>query len=217
MDARLLTPGLPSSLTAESGPLARAIAAAAVSAAGALSELAGYPITAESVGQRHVPLSRLSELAGDPECPVVAVYLGVEGQIAGHILLVLSEPMALDLADWLLGQSSGATAVLGPMEVSALAECGNIVGSAFLNALADRAGMMLPPTPPAVFYEMRGAILGSLAAELALSEPDEALVIETGFARQGQTVEAAFFVFDAALVRAISRAAPEEVPGANRR
>src|SRR5581483_1860284 len=89
----------------------------------------------------------------------------------------------------------GTTQSLDAMEVSALAEVGNVAGSYFLTALADGANLTLPPTPPIVFHEMRGAILDSLAAELMLLEWDDAVVVEAEFTCDDRVVEVAFFMF----------------------
>ncbi|HZR97053.1 MAG TPA: chemotaxis protein CheC [Chloroflexota bacterium] len=190
-----------------SDALLRAIRHAAERGAAALSEMAGRSITTETVALRTVPLAELSTLAGDPERPLVAIHLGVGGDGSGCILLALSEAAAYELVDMLLGQPEGTTCALEPLEVSALAEVGNVAGSFFLTALADGAHLTLAPTPPIVFYEMRGAILATLAAELMLLEWEDALVIETEFACDDQAVEVAFFMFPGpAMVQAVAEA-----------
>jgi len=173
-----------------------AVAASAVrSAARALSEMAMREIVAHSPHVRTVGLSHLSMVAGDPERAVVAVYLGIQGDVPGHILLAFSEPMARGLVDMLLDQPEGTTVELGEMEISALAEAGNVAGSFFLTTLAEWAGLTLPPTPPMVIHEMCGAILDTLAAELAVQAHDEAMVIDAHFTCDDQVVDASFFMF----------------------
>ena len=195
----------PLAVAAESETLIAAAGAAVRSAANALSQMAGKGIVASEIRLRVVPLSHLAMVAGDPERAVVAVYLGVGGDVPGHILLAFSESMAAGLVDLLLDQPEGTTEELGALEISALAEAGNVAGSAFLNTLASLAEMTLPPTPPVVIYEMRGAILDTLAAEMTLVEQDEAMVIEARFAAAGQTVDVAFFTFPGeAVIEAIS-------------
>jgi chemotaxis protein CheC len=134
-------------------------------------------------------------VAGDPERAVVAIYLGIEGDLPGHILIAFSETMALGLVDMLLGQDVGTTTDLGELEISALAESGNVAGSFFLTTIADWSGLTLPPTPPVVIHEMCGAILGTLAGELAINESDQAMVIDAQFTCDGQVVDASFFMF----------------------
>lgn len=177
--------------------LTPAVEQAAASAARVLGEMAGRHIAAGRLALRPVALGDLPLVAGDPERAVVAVHLGVQGALAGHILLALSERMALGLVDMLLGQPEGTTVALDELGQSALAEAGNVAGSFFLTALAEHARAVLAPTPPLVLHDMCGAILDTLAAQLALLACDEALVIETQFTCDGQVVDAAFFMLPA--------------------
>ena len=187
--------------------------AAVRGAAEALSEMVLRPIEAVSAEVRMVSLSHVAMLAGDPERPVFAAYLGVRGEVTGHILLAFGETMAHTLIDLLLDQPPGTTTELGDMEVSALAEAGNVAGSRFLTTLADWAGLAMPPTPPVVVHEMRGAILDTLAAELAFQEHEQAVVIDAQFTCDGRAVEASFFVFpDEAMVAAVGEGRGREVP-----
>ena len=212
MHETLTSPRVPS-LTAPDAPAAEVatiaiVAASAVqSAANALSEMALREIIAVSPEVRMVDLSHLTMVAGDPERAVVAVYLGVEGDLHGHILMAYSESMALGLVDMLMGEPVGTTEELGELEISALAEAGNVAGSFFLTTIADWSSMTLPPTPPVVIHEMCGAILGTLASELALQEHDQAMVIDAQFTCDGQVVDASFFMFPGSeMVRAVEGA-----------
>lgn len=188
------------------------VAAAAVqSAANALSEMALREITAVSPEVRMVDLSHLSMVAGDPERAVVAIYLGIDGDLPGHILIAFSESMALGLVDMLFGQDVGTTTEFGDLEISALAESGNVAGAFFLTTIADWSGLTLPPTPPVVIHEMCGAILGTLASELALQERDQAMVIDAQFTCDGQVVDASFFMFPGdQLIEMVGHARPAE-------
>ena len=212
MHETLTSPSAPSRtapdvLPADLTTIAVVTGSAVQSAANALSEMALREITAVSPSVRMVELSHLSMVAGDPERAVVAAYLGIEGDIPGHILMAYSEEMALGLVDMLLDQPAGTTTELGEMEVSALAEAGNVAGSFFLTTIADWAGLALPPTPPVIIHEMCGAILDTLAAELALMEHEQAMMIDARFLCDGQVVEAAFFMFPGdQLVHAVNEA-----------
>jgi chemotaxis protein CheC len=189
------SPTVPDSKPSGFATIAVVAASAIQSAANALSEMAMREITAISPEVRMVDLSHLTMVAGDPERAVVAVYLGVEGDLQGHILMAYSESMAMSLVDMLMGESEGTTTELGEMEISALAEAGNVAGSFFLTTIADWSGLTLPPTPPVVIHEMCGAILGTLAGALALDSHDEAMVIDAQFTCDGQVVDASFFMF----------------------
>ncbi|MCC7367207.1 MAG: chemotaxis protein CheC [Chloroflexi bacterium] len=205
------TPELSAELSAELATMAVVAASAVQSAANALSEMALREITAVSPEVRMVDLSHLTMVAGDPERSVVAVYLGIEGDIQGHILMAFSEAMALGLVDMLLGEPEGTTSELGELEISALAEAGNVGGSFFLTTIADWSGLTLPPTPPVVIHEMCGAILGTLAGELALQAHDQAMVIDAQFTCDGQVVDASFFMFPGdQMIEKVGHARPAE-------
>ena len=193
------------------------MASATQSAAAALSQMAGRGITAGPTRIRVMPLQGLSYVAGDPERPAFAVYVSVRGHNRGHILLALSDVTAHTLASMLLDGLEAPSAVLGPLAISALAEAGNVTASFFLTALADPAHLVLPPSPPVVLHEMRGAIFDSLASALALDEQDDALVIETEFVCQGQVAEITFYVFPApSMIQAVTRGILQEANDAER-
>jgi chemotaxis protein CheC len=120
--------------------------------------------------------------------------------------------MAMSLVDMLLDQPDGTTTELGELEISALAEAGNVAGSFFLTTIADWAGLTLPPTPPVVIHEMCGAILGTLASELAVQAHDQAMVIDAQFTCDGQVVDASFFMFPGAeMIEMVGAAHPREL------
>jgi chemotaxis protein CheC len=216
MSEMLTSLAAPSPTVRESGSAAMStiaiVACSAVqSAANALSEMALREITAVSPAVRMVDLTHLSMVAGDPERAVVAVYLGIDGDTPGHILMAFSESMALGLVDMLLAQPEGTTLELGDLEISALAEAGNVAGSYFLTTVADWSGHKLHPTPPMVIHEMCGAILDTLAAELAVQAHEQAMVIDAQFSCDGQVVDASFFMFPSdRLITVVGTAHPLE-------
>lgn len=121
-------------------------------------------------------------IAGGPAAVVVAVYLGIEGDLNGHLVFLFDVRDACRLADLMFGQALGTFRAADEIVLSALAEAGNVCGSSFMNALANQTGLKVIPTTPAVITDMAGAILQTVVTELYLSE-DEALIIETGFSK----------------------------------
>jgi chemotaxis protein CheC len=81
--------------------------------------------------------SFLGSLGGD----LVTVGVKLEGPLTGHLLLALPEPDAEALA-MALGTPVEAGR-FGPLAESAMMECGNIVGSFFVSALAKLVGETL--------------------------------------------------------------------------
>ena len=174
--------------------LRRLASAAIANVSRGLTEMFSATVAVTALRVETVPLAAVPALLGDAELEVAAVYLVAEGDIPGHLLLVLALPSAYTLCDILLEQPAGATVDLGDLERSALGEVGNIVGSFFLNSIADDAGMRLTITPPGVVCDMAGAVINLALIEVAMSA-DEAVVIDANFEHAGERVPAWFLAF----------------------
>ncbi len=171
------------------------LASAAVSEVSrGLTEMFSAVVSVTAMHVRVVELSEVPSLVGSPELEVVAVYLVAEGEIPSHLLLLMEYPTALELCDILLEQPAGVTDELGEMEESALGEVGNIVGSFFLNSLAENVGVHLPITPPIIAADMAGAAIGMALTDVAMFA-DEAVVIDANFEHQGRRLPAWFMAF----------------------
>jgi chemotaxis protein CheC len=149
----------------------------------ALSSMTTGGIRLQAPRLEFLPLNVVPGIAGGPEVVVVAVYLGIEGDLNGHLMLLFTHDTALRVVDMLLEAPPGTTTTLDEIGVSALAETGNVCGSSFLNALSDRTGLKIVPTTPVVVTDMAGAILQSVVTELYLNG-DEVLMVETAFNRE---------------------------------
>jgi chemotaxis protein CheC len=159
-----------------------------------LTEMFSADVLVTAMHIRVVSLGEVGVLLGDPEMEVVAVYLRADGSIPANLLLMMEFPTALELCDILLELTSGTTEELGEMETSALGEVGNIVGSFFLNSLAEQVGMRLDISPPFVLQDMAGAAIGMALTEVAMFA-DEAVVIDANFEHRGRHLPAWFLAF----------------------
>ncbi len=145
-----------------------------------LSGLFGQEITI------HVPHVRVGTKAdacdavGGQEALVLGAYLTIQGDVSGHVMLLFPEKRALECVDLMCGSPPGTTVDVDEMAVSAIGELGNIVGSAFVNALADRLNLALGPSTPAVVEDMAVALVQSVYAEV-LSQGGEVIMIDTVF------------------------------------
>jgi chemotaxis protein CheC len=138
-----------------------------------------------------VELEQASELLGPPETLVAASAMGLTGPLTGSILLVFEDRSGLALVDLLLHQPIGTTTDWGELEQSAAKETTNIVGCAYVNALAahlpgpsagpDSEAGELIPTPPTFLHEFAGSLLQFALMEQAL-ELDQVLLIKSEFA-----------------------------------
>lgn len=182
-------------------------------AADGFSGMLGSVVTVPHTDVRLVPLTDIAVLLGGPEQEAVGIYLQADGEVAGHMMLVLPYLKALELADLLLGLPPGTSRQLNSLERSALAEVGNLTGTFFLNAVASRTGLSARPSPPAVVVDMLGAIIDIIVAASG-GVSDQVLMFQSRFLREGRDVEADFWVIpDAATLQALAEAGSADGSG----
>lgn len=158
-----------------------------------LSEMVGTDISVSAFGLRRIPVTEIATIVGGAETMSVGIYLTVSGSADGHLMLIYDPKIAAAFVDLLMFQPVGTTTELGDMERSALGEMGNIIGTFFLNALADSTGLDLKPSPPSVMIDMAGALLDVITADILLTA-DDTYLVETTFAVEGQEISGVFFV-----------------------
>lgn len=158
-----------------------------------LSQMVGQELKVTGLDLRQVPVKRAAELLGGPEEMVVGIYLTIEGDATGHLMLVHEPSIAYQLIDLQMGQPIGTTTSMGEMEASIMGEMGNITGSFFLNAIADATNLTLTPSPPAVMIDMAGAILG-IALTKILQEQDDLLAVSANFGTANHQMNGNFLV-----------------------
>lgn len=158
-----------------------------------LSKLVDRKIAVNSFGLRRVEMGELPELMGGAEAEAVGIYLTISGPAHGHLMLLYDPRMAVGFAQMLLGGQREPTEGLGALERSALGELGNIMGSSFLNVLADSTGLRLAPSPPIVLTDMAGALFDIIAADVLLTQ-DHAFLAQTEFRMADLSTTGAFIV-----------------------
>ncbi len=162
-------------------------------AAKGISDMVGESLSVDRPLVKRVPIKEIPGLLGGPEAEAVGIYLRVEGQIGGQMMLVVPYVKALELVDLMMSVPVGTTQSMGSIERSALAELGNLTGSFFLNAVAATTGLDARPSPPAVMVDMIGAIIDIiLATSDNLSET--VLMLQAKFMRNGREAEVDFWI-----------------------
>lgn len=158
-----------------------------------LATMVNQQVKIKSLSLRQVPAREAPQLVGGPEKLVIGIYLTFTGDATGHILLIHQPEVAFAIIDMLLGNAPGSTQSLEEMEQSALAELGNVIGSCYLNAIADSLGMTLRPSPPDVILDMAGAIMDVAVVEI-VQESDDVFVSETTFGTDDRQASGTFLV-----------------------
>ncbi|ACB85003.1 chemotaxis protein CheC [Natranaerobius thermophilus] len=164
----------------------------------ALSQFLGKSIKMTVPEVNILPFEEVPEVVGGPEELVAGVYMRIEGEAPGSLMLLLKQEDALKLIDVLLGRDSSqekvGTADLDDIEQSALMETGNIVANSYLNSLADMTKMEVGPSVPAISVDMAGAILEVILFQVDEEISEHVILIGTEFAYEGNTIRGHFFL-----------------------
>ena len=155
-------------------------------AATALSQLTNRTIMIAVPEVNVRPLEEVPELLGRPDEVIAAVLMHMMGDLTGRTLVLFPEPSAKTLCDILFRKPSGTTTAFGSMEQSGLKEAGNILASAYMNALSDFMGMMLVPSVPSLVIDLSAAILTTAYLNFG-HDRDYVFCVETAFRVEGAT------------------------------
>jgi chemotaxis protein CheC len=151
----------------------------------ALSGMLGRSVDISVPNALVLPLAEAVEATGPAEAQVTGIVLGVTGELAATVLLLVPPEDAAKMCR-MLGLEPGDEYAL-----SALGEIGNILGTSYLNALAAMTGLAMEPTPPATATDMLGAIVQSVLASHAQGG-DVALLLDSDLAVEGEDCSISF-------------------------
>ncbi|MEE8060248.1 MAG: chemotaxis protein CheC [Gemmatimonadales bacterium] len=174
-------------------------------AATALSQMVDRKIMINVPTVNVTPLEEVAAVLGDPDDVIAAVLMQMMGDLTGRTLLMFPSEGAHRVCDLIMRRPVGTTTTLGEMEESGLKEVGNILSSAYLNALSDFLGMMLVPSVPSLVVDYAAAVLTSTYLTFG-SDRDFVLCVETRFHfEEAQDQVSAHFLLlpDLASLRAI--------------
>lgn len=153
----------------------------------ALSSMLGRSVDISVPSAYVLPMAEAVEAIGEPEDDATGVVLGVFGDMPASVLLLL-DPRDARLMCGLLGVDAATD-----IGTSALLEIGNIVGTSYLNALAEMTGMVLEPTPPASATDMLGAIVQTVLVQRA-GAGDIALLLDSDLVVEGEDCSVSFLL-----------------------
>ena len=136
-------------------------------AATALSQMTGQTIMISVPRVNIAPLEDVPNQISAPEEPVAAVLMRMMGDLTGMTLLVFPQAAAIKVAGLMMRKT---VTEMGVIEQSAIKEAGNILGSAYMNALAEFMGMILMPSPPSLAIDLSDAVLSSMYVEVTQGE-----------------------------------------------
>lgn len=149
----------------------------------ALSKWLDRPVRLELGEVGLVPFEQATEAIGPGETLVAASAMSFAGRLTGQLILVFEDKAGLALADVLQGLPIGITLEWGDLERSAAQETANIVGCAYLNALASHlpgGPETIAPGPPEFRHEFAASLIEFALFDQAI-QADRVLLIETRF------------------------------------
>lgn len=141
-----------------------------------LAEMTGMTVGMEVPNVNVVKVEEVKKRL-EEEKIVAGILIGLEGSFTGYMQILFPERSAFAMIDLLMGKMPGETAgIESDMEESALMEIGNILASAFCDAIADFLQFSLLPSPPSFAFDMAGAVV------------ENALIALVADARENQNV-----------------------------
>jgi chemotaxis protein CheC len=164
----------------------------------ALASLLDKEIDMSVPSARIVSFNEIVNILHGPEALVTGVLVGMEGDMNGNIMLLMTPEEAYEICSLALGETRQpppvlTTDTLDPMDQSVLMEVGNILVGAYLMALCELTGLNLQATVPALAVDMAGAIVSVVAIEFS-QVGDQVLFLETQFSSADRKIGGDFFL-----------------------
>lgn len=137
---------------------------------------------------REIPLEEVAFALEIGDELLTMVVLTIEGEPGGNLILVFDETNGRQLAASLLARPAETAPEWTEIEKSALEETGNILGCAYVNALARLIGRDLVPSTPSFIQDFGCSVIEQAVMPQA-SAADSLLLCQVGFHRRGEELD----------------------------
>ncbi|ASJ16092.1 chemotaxis protein CheC [Thermococcus chitonophagus] len=161
-------------------------------AATALSQMTGKEVNISVPNLRIVAIKHVPEIVG--EDVKVAVYIELGKDFSSHAFFIADYDDALKMFDIIMGNPPGTTKEMDEMVKSSFMEMGNILISAFANALSEFLGITIEQSPPSLAIDFLPAILDFALADIG-KYCDYTIILETKITISGVEFEEHFLLF----------------------
>ncbi|MDI6602111.1 MAG: chemotaxis protein CheC [Thermoanaerobacteraceae bacterium] len=158
-----------------------------------LAKIIGKKINMQVPQVKILHLNEVTDILGSAEKEVCGVYFDIIEGLSGNILFILPMESACYLVDMLMNRTFKSSYTLNEMELSALAEIGNILAGSYITALSSLINIRLLISPPAITIDMAGALLSVPAISFG-EIGDKVLFIQTTFIEGDYNVDGYFFL-----------------------
>ena len=116
------------------------------------------------------------------------VVLTLDGNVGGTMILAFDDENGRQLAAILLNRPASEGPEWTELDQSALAETGNILGCAYMNALTRLIDVELVPSPPYLLHDFGASVLQQAVVDQAATS-DTVLICRTAFSRRGEQLQ----------------------------
>ncbi|MFA4662584.1 chemotaxis protein CheC [Pyrococcus kukulkanii] len=161
-------------------------------AATALSQMTGKEVNISVPNLRIMAIKNVPEVVG--EDVKVAVYIELGKDFSSHAFFIADYDDALKMFDIMIGNPPGTTKEMDEMVKSSFMEMGNILISAFANALSEFLGITIEQSPPNLAIDFLPAILDFALADIG-KYCDYTIILETKITISGVEFEEHFLLF----------------------
>ncbi len=161
-------------------------------AANSLSEMINKKVIIDVPELNLVPLNEIAGI-GDKDESIVGLNLPLEGDVTGDILITFSKDDAIALSTILTGNEDPNRTDFSPMEISALEETGNILGTHFSNSLTDLLELTLRPSLPYFIEDTMSNIVEAITKKWK-KKAEYSLIFNTKFSASNENVSGVFFL-----------------------
>ncbi|AEC52051.1 hypothetical protein PNA2_1135 [Pyrococcus sp. NA2] len=161
-------------------------------AATALSQMTGKEVNISVPDLKILEIKKVPEVVGEEV--KVAVYIELGKDFSSHAFFVADYDDVLKMYDTIMGNPPGTTKELDEMARSSFMEVGNILISAFANALSQFLGITIEQSPPNLAIDFLPAIIDIALADIG-KYCDYTLILHTKITISGEDFEEHFLLF----------------------
>lgn len=158
-------------------------------AASSLSAMLGKPITMNVPTIHVMDYQAVIDEIGGPEQILTAILVMFRGDIKGMMMFMLDNKFAEIVVNTFMGKENIDVVRMDETDSSAVKEMGNIMGGAYLSALAAMAEFTVQMDPPSLTVDMSGALMNAPMVMLD-DVGDKVLFIDDGFKIDNVNVDA---------------------------
>jgi len=147
----------------------------AIQASMALSKLTAREVRVSFPESQIVRLGEIAGFLGGEEQPVGGLYVGIEGNLAGGILIVMPVENMLRFHEQLYRKAVGACSSIEDVDMSGISELGNILSASFINAISDGTGLAVNSDTPEISVDMCLPVIDSVLARF--NQPGDRILL----------------------------------------